>query len=93
MTLFVAKISSSPITPAIGHLFGYEGFSSFATIGGVDVVTGVAVNVGSGCGVLVVVGLLVLVADGVIVSVGLGVYVASEVGLEKLFAGKVDVGV
>ena len=42
---------------------------------------------------MVVVGLLVLVADGVIVSVGLGVYVASEVGLEKLFAGKVDVGV
>ena len=93
MTLFVAKISSSPIAPAIGHLFGCEGFSSSMTIGGVDVATGVTVNVGSGCGVLVAVGMVVPVADGVIVSVGLGVYVASEVGLEKLLAGKVDVGV
>jgi hypothetical protein len=88
MTLFVAKISSSPIAPAIGHLFGCEGFSSSMTIGGVDVATGVTVNVGSGCGVLVAVGMVVPVADGVIVSVGLGV----KVGLGKLPTGNVDVG-
>ena len=73
MTLFVAKISSSPTTATTGHLFGREDFSSSTTIGGVDVATGVAVNVGSGCGVLDAVGMLVLVADGVMVKVGLGV--------------------
>ena len=48
MTLFVAKISSNPITVIAGHLFGLDGFSFCTTMGGVDVVTGVTVNVGSG---------------------------------------------
>jgi len=74
MTLFVAKISSSPIAPAIGHLFGRDGFSSSTITGGADVATGVAAaSVGSGCRVLDAVGMLVLVADGVMVKVGLGV--------------------
>jgi|APSaa5957512622_1039677.scaffolds.fasta_scaffold40810_1 hypothetical protein len=94
MTLFVAKISSSPTTAAIGHLFGRDGFSSTTITGGADVAIGVAAaSVGSGSRVLVAVGLLVRVADGVMVKVGLGVWVAPKAGLGKLLAGKVDVGV
>ena len=93
MTLFVAKISSNPTTAATGHLFGREGFFSSSTMGEVDVVTGVTVNVGSGCRVLDAVGMVVPVGDGVTVKVGLGVYVAPRVGLGKLPTGKVEVGV
>ena len=92
MTLFVAKISSNPMTVATGHLFGFEGFSCWTIIDGVDVATGVTVNVGSGCRVDAV-GIVVPVGDEVRVRVGLGVCVAPIVGLGKLPAGKVDVGV
>ena len=92
MTLFVAKISSNPMTVATGHLFGFEGFSCWTIIGGVDVATGVTVNVGSGCRVLDAVGMVVPVADGVRVRVGLDVCVTPKVGLGRLPAGKVEVG-
>ena len=93
MTLFVAKISSNPMTVATGHLFGFEGFSCWTIIGGVDVATGVTLNIGSGCRVLDAVGMVIPVGDEVRIRVGLGVCVIPNVGLGKLPAGKVEVGV
>ena len=93
MTLFVAKISSNPRTAATGHLFELDGFSSSTRMGGVDVATGVTVNVGSGSCVLKAVEIVVSVTEGVMVRAGLGVCEAPKVGLGKLPAGKVEVGV
>ena len=62
-------------------------------MGGVDVATGVTVNVGSGSCVLKAVEIVVSVTEGVMVRAGLGVCEAPKVGLGKPPAGKVDVGV
>ena len=93
MTLFVAKISSNPMTVATGHLFELDGFSCWKIIGGVDVATGVTINIGSGCRVLDAVGMVVPVGDEVRVRVGPGVCVIPNVGLGKLLAGKFEIGV